>query len=152
MKQKVFLASDHAGFAMKAWLMEQAKQNPTLMDYEWVDLGPKNEDRVDYPDFADQVSLRVIENKGSMGILICGSGQGMAMRANKYPEIRAALLWDTVTAALAKEHNDANILCLGGRLLPQGLLIEILESFLRAKFQGGRHATRVEKLGRAPLK
>lgn len=153
MKQKILVASDHAGFEMKRWILAQVHLQPALRNYEWVDLGPSNDDRVDYPDFADKVSRQVIldQNK-SLGLLICGSGQGMAMRANKYSEIRAALVWDQTTAALAKEHNDANVLCVGGRLLPQGLILEILETFLNAQFQGGRHATRVEKLGRPPLK
>lgn len=141
---EVLIASDHAGFELKTWLQKQ----PVSIDnqpLQWIDLGPSNTDRVDYPDFADRLCQKLSGNE--FGILICGSGQGMAMRANRYRQHRAALCWDTVTAKLARAHNNANILCLGGRLIPQGLCIEILQTFLSTPFEGQRHDARVVKLG-----
>ncbi len=141
---KLFIASDHAGLSLKEFLKNQRR------DIEWIDLGPHNSDSVDYPDYADLVAKKVIAS-GDRGILICGSGQGMCMRANKYSQIRAAMCWDTITTRLAREHNDANILCLGGRLIPFGLALEILDVFTKTEFLGGRHAARVEKL-KSPTK
>lgn len=136
---KLVIASDHAGFPLKEFLKNQRH------DIEWIDLGPNNANSVDYPDYADLVAKKVIET-GYKAVLICGSGQGMCMRANKYSKIRAAMCWDTITAKLAREHNDANILCIGGRLLPYGLVIEILDAFTKTEFLGGRHQKRVEKI------
>ena len=138
---RVLIASDHAGVQLKEHLKKQ------LTDIEFKDLGPATTDRVDYPDFADKVAKDINAN-GGMGILICGSGQGMAMRANKYPNVRAALAWDKTTARLAREHNDANVLCLGERLLPFGLATAIVEEFFQTQFAGGRHERRVEKLSK----
>jgi ribose 5-phosphate isomerase B len=138
----IYIASDHAGYSLK-----QALQilRPEL---SWIDLGPENEDRVDYPDYADRVARQLYQKtKTAIGLLICGSGQGMAMRANKYSHIRAALCWDPATAALAREHNDANVLCMGGRLLEPEFAAKILDSFLSSHFQGGRHKQRVDKVG-----
>lgn len=144
--QRLFVASDHAGFPFKNQLVSYLKAH-----YDVVDLGPTSEERVDYPDFADQVCKKLIEdnNQKQCGILICGSGQGMAMRANKYKEIRAALCWDKDSAHLSREHNNANVLCLGARLLPAGTLLEVADEFLKTDFAGGRHQSRVEKIGLA---
>jgi len=138
----VYIASDHAGFPAKAVLAEKLIN----MGFELCDLGPTSEDRVDYPDFADLVSQSIKETPGSLGLLICGSGQGMAMRANKYTHIRAALCWNSESAKLSRQHNDANVLCMGARLLSEDQLLEILESFFREDFEGGRHQGRVEKI------
>jgi ribose 5-phosphate isomerase B len=159
----LYIASDHAGFRLKSHLLASFPSLP------WVDLGPASADRVDYPDFADRVAskVRAAKNSGSAaepvgggflplvaagrltaaaGVLICGSGQGMAMRANRYPEIRAALGWSEEAARLARAHNDANILCLGERLTDPALAPRILEAFLAQPFEGGRHIGRVAKL------
>jgi len=142
--KNVFIASDHAGFLLKQNLINQ----PHEKSIDFIDLGPNSEDRCDYPDFADLVCQKVIENPGSFGLLICGSGQGMAMRANKYPQIRAALCWNAETAKLSRQHNDANILCLGSRVVEKRDIQEIILSFFQTEFEGGRHQTRVDKISK----
>lgn len=143
---RLFIASDHAGFALK----ERMKRD--LPDIEWIDLGPGDTSRVDYPDFADRVAKKVLENleTGGRGVLICGSGQGMAMRANRYKGIRAALVWNDESTRLAREHNDANVICLGARLLKPELAEELLRLFLATPFEGGRHQGRLDKLALPP--
>ena len=140
----LFIASDHAGFSVKSSVFEKA----STLGWKVEDLGPSNDERVDYPDFADQVCTKVINTPESFGVLICGSGQGMAMRANKYPKIRAALCWTPESAELSRQHNNANILCLGGRLIEKDSLLKILETFLTVEFEGGRHQARVEKISK----
>ena len=135
---KLLIASDHGGFKLKEFLKK------SFSHIEWVDWGCDSRDSVDYPDYADKLITQMKE--GEMGILICGSGQGMAMRANKYPHIRAALCWSEEVASLSREHNDANVLCLGGRLLSFHLCEKILEVFINTNFGGGRHETRVNKI------
>ncbi len=143
MKHKnVYIASDHAGFSLKQSLFT----SDWAKSYTLIDLGPQNEERTDYPDFADLVCQKVIQEKDSLGILICGSGQGMAMRANKYPEIRAALCWNAESAKLSRQHNDANVLCIGSRLLEKRTVFEILTAFFEQDFEGGRHQLRVDKI------
>jgi ribose 5-phosphate isomerase B len=138
-KTKLLIASDHAGFTRKT---ELKKQFP---DIEWQDLGTNSEDSVDYPDYADRVA-KEISAKGGLGVLICGSGQGMAIRANRYPKVRAALCWNAEVAKLSREHNNANILCMGARFVDTAQATTILKSFLETEFAGGRHETRVNKL------
>jgi ribose 5-phosphate isomerase B len=138
---KIYIAADHAGFLIKEKVIAfLRKQN------EVIDLGPKNEDRTDYPDYADKVVLELKKDPTALGILLCGSGQGMAMRANKYAFIRAALCWNAESAKLSRAHNDANVLCLGARLLPEDDLFSAITAFLATPFEGGRHADRVQKL------
>lgn len=139
-KPVVYLASDHAGFSVKADVLEHLK----TLGLQIEDLGPASDERVDYPDFADEVAKRV--QGSSFGVLICGSGQGMAMRANKYPHIRAALCWDETSAKLARQHNDANVLCFGARLIEKPMILKMITSFFEAQFEGGRHQNRVEKI------
>ena len=142
---KLLIASDHGGFQLKEHLKKKFSQ------VEWVDLGcHSDQNSVDYPDYADELISQL--QKGQRGVLICGSGQGMAIRANKYPHIRAALCWSEETAALCREHNDANILCLGGRLLSPPLSEKILNTFLNTDFEGGRHSPRVKKLEESLVK
>lgn len=138
---KIVIASDHAGYETKQKIIETFKNK-----FEIVDFGPNNDERTDYPDYADKVAQHVARGSGDIGILVCGSGQGMAMRANKYPQIRAALCWSEESAQLSRAHNDANILCLGGRLLQLELLYKIITAFLATSFEGGRHADRVKKI------
>ncbi|MCB0364775.1 MAG: ribose 5-phosphate isomerase B [Bdellovibrionaceae bacterium] len=140
----IMIACDHAGFPLKDHLL---KKYPRL---QWQDLGTNSEERVDYPDFASRLCEKMREQPGVRGVLVCGSGQGMAMRANKYPWIRAALCWSEETAVLARQHNDANVLCLGSRLLEPSLAEELLRLFLATPFEGGRHSERVEKVS-APV-
>lgn len=142
-KKKLYIASDHAGFDLKRTLIEGALA--AKRGFEVVDLGPSNADRVDYPDFSAKVVSKVLADPFAMGVLICGSGQGMAMSANRNKGIRAALAWNEESAKLSREHNNANVLCLGARLIEPALAGKILESFLSAEFEGGRHTGRIEK-------
>ena len=145
---KVWIASDHAGLELKNYLKSQ------FPEWGWEDLGVHNTNSVDYPDYGDLLS-KTIQPVVSMevvtqhfGILVCGSGQGMAMRANRYPFIRAALCWDEESTKLSRQHNDANVLCLGGRLLDHSVAVKILKAFVDTPFEKGRHVGRVQKLGR----
>ncbi len=143
----LFIASDHAGFELKQKVLRYLNQDKNL---QVTDMGVHftngNVSRVDYPDYASLVAQKVNQNKG-MGILICGSGQGMCMRANKYPQVRAALCWDIPSAQLARQHNDANVLCLGGRLLPFALADQIVKVFFDTPFNKElRHQSRIQKI------
>ena len=138
----IALGADHAGWELKeeikAWLLER--------NVELLDFGTHSPDSVDYPDYAAQVGEAVAAGKAERGVLVCGTGIGMAMAANKVPGVRAAFCPDLFTARMSREHNDANVLALGGRLTGRELALEIVEMWLRAEFQGGRHARRVGKL------
>lgn len=150
----VYVGCDHAGLDLKLKVMA------ALSDVTWKDMGTFNGDSVDYPDYADKVCRNVaqveLENKKAnifdsiegpaVGILICGSGQGMAIRANKYPQIRAALCWNEDVARLSREHNNANILCLSARFTSPDQATKMINIFLATKFSDGRHRPRVEKL------
>lgn len=138
--KKIYIACDHAGLPLKKNIIDHFK------NVSFVDMGTKDESSVDYPDYADQVSIKVSEDANAVGILVCGSGQGMAMRANKYTKIRAALCWTEEIAKLAREHNDANVLCMGSRTTDHALALKITEIFLKTDFAGGRHQQRIEKL------
>jgi ribose 5-phosphate isomerase B len=138
----IALGADHAGWQLKeeikAWLLDR--------NAELLDVGTHSPDPVDYPDYAEQVAEAVAAGKVARGVLVCGTGIGMAMAANKVPGVRAAFCPDLFTARMSREHNDANVLALGGRLTGRELALEIVEMWLRADFQGGRHARRVGKL------
>lgn len=144
--QKLVYASDHAGLALKKFLLASFDKS-----IEAIDVGTFSDQSVDYPDFVDLGVKKLRElwglNSAAVGVFICGSGQGMSMRANKYSDIRAALCWTTEVAQLARRHNDANVLCMGGRLVEEKLALQILKTFVEESFEGGRHATRVKKLG-----
>ena len=142
---ELLIASDHAGFAMKEQLIRH------FSNFKWTDLGPNNDSRVDYPDYADRLirHLPTIEKSGPLGILLCGSGQGMAMRANRYSHIRAALVWNVESATLSRQHNNANILCLPARFLSPEEAFRCVEIFVSTPFEGGRHEQRIEKLDRS---
>lgn len=140
---KLVIASDHAGFELKEYLK---KSRPEI---EWIDVGPYDTKSVDYPDYADLAVAKMKEHKAG-AVLVCGSGQGMCMRANKYPEIRAALVWDVVSTRLSREHNDSNVICVGGRMIPFGTALDILDTWLRTEFLGGRHEQRVKKVSSKP--
>jgi ribose 5-phosphate isomerase B len=146
---KILIASDHAGFELKQkFVARYSKMGQGA--YEMIDLGPATNDRTDYPDYADKLVRAGRDEKNVMGVLICGSGQGMAMRANKYPEIRAALCWNEDSVKLSRQHNDANVLCLGSRLISEEMAFKIFELFTTTPFEGGRHGDRVKKVS-APL-
>lgn len=139
---KFFVATDHAGVDLKDFTCKLLEEK----GHEVVDLGPYNRDRVDYPDFAIKVSQSVLAEAGTQGVLICGSGIGMSMAANRHHGIRAALCHDAYTAQVAREHNDANILCFGERIIGKGVAESIIDSWLNHSFEGGRHCTRVDKI------
>jgi ribose 5-phosphate isomerase B len=139
---KFYIGTDHAGLELKNWTVELLKSK----GHEVVDMGPYSKDRVDYPDYAHKVATAVLEDEGTQGILICGSGIGMSMAANKHHGIRAALCHDAYTAKVAREHNDANILCYGERIVGQGVAESIIDAWLAESFEGGRHVQRVAKI------
>ncbi len=142
----IWIASDHAGFELKARLIETLQQHPKDFQTDLNDLGPNSTERVDYPDFARLVCERVLGQPNSLGVLICGSGQGMAIAANRNRRIRAALCWNEISAELARAHNDANVLCLGARMIDSELATKILKIFLSTAFEGERHVGRIQKL------
>ena len=139
---KFYVATDHAGIELKDYTVELLKEK----GHEVIDLGPYSKDRVDYPDYAHKVATSVLEDKESHGILICGSGIGMSMAANRHEGIRAALCHDAYTATVARGHNDANILCFGERIVGLGVIESILNAWTTTSFEGGRHKQRVNKI------
>jgi len=142
MSKKFYIATDHAGYALKAYVKEYV----TSLGHKIIDLGPDSADRVDYPDFAKKCADAVLVDEGSLGILICGTGIGISIAANKVPGIRAALCHDHYTAKLTRLHNDANILCFGERVVGKGVIEDMIEVFASTEFEGGRHANRVAKI------
>lgn len=136
------IASDHAGFEAK----EKVKKILEDMGHMPVDFGTHSEDSVDYPEFAVQVAQKVDEGEHEQGILICGSGQGMCMTANKFKNVRGALVYSEKSAALTRQHNNANLLCLPGRELDDEELKVILKAWFDSDFEGGRHERRVNKI------
>jgi ribose 5-phosphate isomerase B len=141
-KPKIAIGADHAGFHAK----EAVKKFLAAQGYEIDDVGAFSEESVDYPDFARAVAERVAAGRAQLGILSCGTGIGMAITANKVPGVRAAVVHDIMTAHLAREHNDANVLTFGARLLPDDQVIAIVREFLNTAFAGGRHQRRVDKI------
>lgn len=139
---KIAIGSDHAGFKLKETVKEFLKTS----GIEVIDFGTHSEESADYPDFAFPVAEAVAKKEFDFGILICGTGIGMSITANKVAGIRAALCNDLFTANCSKEHNDANILCMGGRIVGEGLAKAIVQTWLERKFQGGRHERRVKKI------
>lgn len=139
---QIAIASDHAGFNLKATVKRYIKE----MGHECHDVGPNDTEAVDYPDFAFKVADAVAQGKYDQGILICGTGIGMSIVANKVNGIRAALCHDVFSAKSARAHNDANILCMGERVIGIGLAQEIVNAYLSTGFEGGRHSRRLEKM------
>lgn len=139
---KFYIATDHAGLDLKDYTVELLKEK----GHEVIDLGPFSKTRVDYPDYAVKVSEAVLADADSQGILICGSGIGMSIAANRHTGIRAALCNDAYTAMVARGHNDANILCFGERIVGRGVAESILDSWIASSFDGGRHIGRIEKI------
>ena len=139
--KKIFIASDHAGYNLKEKVISKF-----LKVRKITDLGPNSKNSVDYPDFAKKLSKKVASNKGSFGILICGSGMGMAISANKIKNIRAALCYSIKNTKLSRLHNNANIITLGERLIDKNKAFNLIKIFLSTKFEGGRHLRRVKKI------
>jgi ribose 5-phosphate isomerase B len=139
---KLVIGSDHAGYVYKARLVEYL----TAAGHTVSDVGPSSEASVDYPDYAHPVALAVEQGQAEAGILICGSANGVAMTANKHQGIRAAICWTPEIAALARRHNDANVICLPARFVSWEMACEMTEVFLKTAFEGGRHAGRTAKI------
>lgn len=142
MKKKVYLGSDHGGFELKNTLAAHLREQ----GWETEDLGCYSAESCDYPDFAAAVGRAVTANEGTLGLLVCGTGIGMSLAANKIPGVRAAVCGDVYSAKMTRRHNDANILCLGARVTGPGLAEEIADAFFSSSFEGGRHARRVAKI------
>lgn len=139
---KIAIACDHAGYSLKIQLIPYLTAN----GHEIEDLGTHSEDSMDYPDVAHPLAESVENGKANMGILICGSANGVAMSANKHAQIRAAICWIPEIASLARQHNNANVLCLPARFISTETAIEITSAFLNEAFEGGRHQRRVDKI------
>lgn len=138
----LFIASDHAGLRLKDFIISYMQKK----ELEFSDLGVYDDASVDYPDMANLLCKEVLKDNKNRGILVCGSGIGMSIAANRHSGIRAALCTDSYMASMARRHNDANVLCLGERLLGYGVAQHILDIFLNESFDGGRHFGRVQKL------
>ncbi len=136
---RILIASDHAGFDLKQLIVEYVANRGHAV----VDLGSSNAEAVDYPDFAHALARSLLAGGGERGILVCGTGIGMAMAANRHRGVRAALCHDAFTAEGGRRHNDANVLCLGGRVTGAGVALQIVDAFLTTPFDGGRHERRV---------
>ena len=139
--KKIFISSDHAGFNLKKSIIQKFSKKQKI-----VDLGPSTDKSVDYPDYARKLSKKISSSDGSFGILICGSGTGMAIAANKNQKIRAALCYSVKNTKLSRLHNNANIITLGARLINKNKAFNLIRVFLNTKFEGGRHLRRVKKI------
>ena len=141
-KTTISIASDHAGFGLKQVLMSHLQNQ----SYELIDLGTDGVDSVDYPDFAHKLAANIRCKRSDKGVLVCGSGIGISIAANRHTEIRAALIHDALGAKMSRQHNDANVIVFGGRMIGQDVATDCLDTFLTTEFEGGRHARRVDKI------
>ncbi len=141
-KLEIPIASDHGGYELKQYLIGEL----TRAGYKITDYGTRSTESVDYPDYIHPVAKAVNDGKYPFAIIMCGSGQGASMTANKYPNVRSALLWDVEQAKLTRRHNDANIVALPGRFIDFDLAVQIVEAFLNEEFEGGRHIKRIRKI------
>lgn len=142
MSKKIAIGGDHAGYYYKEKLVNWLEQN----GYEVKDFGPYSADSADYPDFVHPVATSIENGENDFGVLICGSGQGVTITANKHQQIRAALCWDTDLARVTRQHNNSNVVCLAARFTAYELAESIVEAFLTTEFEGGRHQRRVDKI------
>ena len=142
LKETIGIAADHGGFGLKQVVIEGI----LAAGYRVLDLGTDGEDPVDYPDFAEKLVAAIGDGKTQRGVLLCGTGIGVSISANRHKGIRAAVCYDEETVTLARQHNDANVLCLGGRKINEALAKKMVVLFLETKFDGGRHARRIGKL------
>ena len=140
--KKVFLASDHAGYSLKQEISKFLKRKGNKI----LDLGPNKEHSVDYPDFAHLLSKKMKKQKNNIGILVCGSGEGMCMAANRHKNIRAALCYDIKSTKLSRKHNNANVIAIGSRLTKKNVALKCVDVFLKTEFEGGRHLRRIKKI------
>ncbi|MFW2383140.1 MAG: ribose 5-phosphate isomerase B [Acidimicrobiales bacterium] len=143
MSLTVAVASDHAGFAYKSMIAAHLAEQ----GYDVLDLGTNSTDRVDYPDFGKAIGEAVAAGDARYGLAVCGSGIGICIAANKVPGVRAGTVHDVTSARLTRQHNDANVMCVGQRFLGEQVVLDCVDAFLAAEFEGGRHAARVAKLG-----
>jgi len=139
---KICIASDHAGYKLK----ERIKDYLIKKDAPVIDLGPLTDNSVDYPDYAKKVGKRILLKKSDAGILVCGSGTGMAITVNKFKGIRAAQCYNIKSTILSRQHNNANVICIGSRMLSDKVALSLINYFFKTKFQGGRHQKRVYKI------
>jgi ribose 5-phosphate isomerase B len=144
MSGKILIGSDHGGFLLKQYIIKQLASE----GYEYQDYGCYDQNSVDYPDIIHPLASDINNGKAKMGIIMCGSGNGVAMVANKYENVRAALCWDATQTALTRQHNNANILSMPGRFIDFDRAWEMVKVFLSTEFEGGRHLQRVEKIGK----
>lgn len=142
MAKRIAIGGDHAGFGLKSRLVAHLRK----LGYEVNDLGTHSDQSTDYPEFAHAVAAAVLEGEDELGVLVCGSGNGVNIAANKHPGIRAALAWRAELASLARSHNNANILSLPARFISEAEAIDAVDAFLATAFEGGRHQRRVEKI------
>ncbi len=140
--RKISISSDHAGFELKESIKKFLIKNKFLI----LDLGPTDDRSVDYPDYAKKLAKNIISKKSDTGILVCGSGIGMAMSANRFKKIRAAVCYNAKSAKLSRSHNNANIIAIGSRLINKNLAFKLVMIFLKTKFDGGRHKRRINKI------
>lgn len=138
----IAIACDHAGLGLKTVLVEELKNR----EFEVIDLGTNSSDSVDYPDFGYAMAEAIGDGRAERGVLVCGSGIGISIAANRHPAVRAALIHDALGAKMARQHNDANVICFGGRMIGEDVANDCLSIFLDTPFEGGRHARRVGKL------
>lgn len=141
-EETIAIAADHGGFDLKSVLVHELR----ALGYEVLDLGTMTRDSVDYPDFAATLASAIVDGRAARGVLICGSGIGMSIAANRHRAIRAALVHDDTSARLARQHNDANVLVLGARLLGPEVAKDCVKTFFSTQFEGGRHARRIAKM------
>ncbi len=141
---KLAIGADHGGFVLKQEIVTYLKK---IANIEVIDYGTSGPDSVDYPDFGRKVAEAVSNGTADRGILICGTGIGMSMVANRYPKVRAALCHDHFTAQMSRLHNDANVLCMGERVIGRGVACDVVKTWLETDFEGGRHQKRLEKIG-----
>lgn len=142
MSKRIAIGSDHAGFKLK----EELEAALIAKGHDVRDLGTHDEESTDYPDYAHPVARAVAGGDAELAVLVCGTGVGMSMAANRHPGVRAAVVSEPFSARMARAHNDANVLCIGARVVGSGLALEVVEAFLETSFEGGRHARRVEKV------
>jgi ribose 5-phosphate isomerase B len=140
--RKIFTGSDHAGFDLRGRIVAHLR----VLGFEVEDLGTPSAESTDYPDWAAAVGRAVRDHAGSVGVLVCGTGLGVCMAANKIHGVRAADVWSVEAARLSRAHNDANVLCVGSRLVPEATTFAIVDAWLDTEFEGGRHARRVNKI------
>lgn len=138
---KILIGNDHAGYSLKLSIIKNLEDK-----YEFFDKGSYSDESVDYPDYASIIAKEIQSEKGDLGIIICGTGNGVCMTANKFKGIRAVICWNEEIAKLAKKHNNANIICIPSRFIKVEEAVKIIESFILEKFEGGRHERRIKKI------